>query len=124
MYGLSPKQKTPRIVLKKPGPKFIFMRDSTNTFSVTAQNFPEITSIDMEVCFLFMQCNHETFMVYKNIWKIWSTRPPTALHVSIWLESYKFAKNSNFHFVKCNILYSNILKGFTLTLTNAMIVNV
>ncbi|KAF6021928.1 hypothetical protein EB796_019775 [Bugula neritina] len=48
MYGLSPKQKTPRIVLKKPGPKFIFMRDSTNTFSVTAQNFPEITSIDME----------------------------------------------------------------------------
>ncbi|XP_067939796.1 lipoxygenase homology domain-containing protein 1-like [Watersipora subatra] len=48
MYSVSPKRKTPKMVLKKPSAKFTFMRDSTNTFSVTAENLSEISSIVIE----------------------------------------------------------------------------
>lgn len=46
---MSLKQKTPKIVLKKPSARFMFLRDSTNTFSITAANFEQVTSIDIEV---------------------------------------------------------------------------
>ena len=49
MYGLSPKEKTTKLPLRKPASRFMFMRDSTHTFSITAPNFKEISSIEMEV---------------------------------------------------------------------------
>ena len=49
MYGLSPKEKTAQLPLRKPASRFMFMRDSTHTFSITAPNFKEISSIEIEV---------------------------------------------------------------------------
>lgn len=49
MYGKGPKQRTPKVVLSKPSARFMFMRESTNTFGLTANDFPEISAIEIEV---------------------------------------------------------------------------
>ena len=49
MYGQTKKEWTPKMVLRKPGAKFMFMRDSSHTFSLTAVNISDIKAIDIEV---------------------------------------------------------------------------
>lgn len=48
IFGQSKRDRTAAFVLKKPG-KFIFMRDSKNTFSITAAHVENISSIRVEV---------------------------------------------------------------------------